>query len=101
QQEAESQNHSKDDPPNHDDNLPSAGTGGTTKPKENQKTPTSNQGNLLLKATCAPSDIAYPTEVNLLTKAREKLEGITDTLHAPSVGLHRKPPTYRRRPRKQ
>src|SRR5699024_11230755 len=44
QQEAESQNHSKDDPPNHDDNLPSAGTGGTTKPKENQKTPTSNQG---------------------------------------------------------
>lgn len=101
QQEAESQNHSKDDPPNHDDNLPSAGTGGTTKPKENQKAPTSNQGKLLLDATCAPCDIAYPTDVNLLNEAREKLEGIIDTLHAPLVGLQRKPRTYRRKARKQ
>src|SRR5699024_10793242 len=68
-QEAEPQNHSKDDPPNHDDNQPSGGTGRTTKTKENQTTPPSTQGNLLLDATCAPSDIAYPTYVNLLYEA--------------------------------
>src|SRR5699024_7216546 len=59
------------------------------------------QGKLLLDATCAPSDIAYPTDVNLLNEAREKLEGIIDTLHAPLVGLQRKPRTYRRKARKQ
>src|SRR5699024_12267744 len=64
-------------------------------------TPTSNQGKLLLDATCAPSDIAYPTDVNLLNEAREKLEGIIDTLHAPLVGLQRKPRTHRRKARKQ
>src|SRR5699024_8413321 len=31
----------------------------------------------------------------------EKLEGIIDTLHAPWVGLQRKPRTYRRKARKQ
>src|SRR5699024_11516701 len=88
-------------PPNHEDNLPAAGTRGTTKPKETQRTPTSNQGKLLSDATCAPSAIAYPTDVNLLNEAREKLEGIIDTLHAPLVGLQRKPRTYRRKARKQ
>src|SRR5699024_6220108 len=76
QQEAESQNHSKDNPPNHDDNLPSAGTGGTTKLKENQKTPTYNQGKLLLEATCAPSDIDYTTDVNLLNENMKKQQTI-------------------------
>src|SRR5699024_11541435 len=47
------------------------------------------------------SDIAYPTDVNLLNDAREKLEAIIDTLHAPLVGLQRKPRTYRRKARKQ
>src|SRR5699024_14957 len=42
-----------------------------------------------------------PTDVNLLNEAREKLEGIINTLHGPLVGLHRKPRTYRRKARKQ
>lgn len=42
-----------------------------------------NQGVLLLDATCAPADVAYPTDLNLLNEAREKLEEIIDTLHAP------------------
>ena len=41
-----------------------------------------NQGVLLLDATCAPADVAYPTNLNLLNEAREKLENILDTLHA-------------------
>src|SRR5699024_4985122 len=79
QQEEES----NDDPSDHDDNPPSTGAGGTTNTQDNQNGPSSNQGKLLLDATCVPSDIAYPTDVGLLNEAREKLEGIIDTLHAP------------------
>jgi len=32
-----------------------------------------NQGSLLIGATCAPAWIAYPTDINLLNEAREKL----------------------------
>lgn len=59
-----------------------------------------NQGVLLLDATCAPADVAYPTDLNLLNDAREKLEGIIDTLHAPSIGQEKKPRTYRQKARK-
>jgi len=59
------------------------------------------QGKLMLDATCAPSDITYPTDIGLLNAAREKLEGIIDTLHTPLVGKQRKPRTYRKKARKQ
>ncbi len=60
-----------------------------------------NQGVLLLDATCAPADVAYPTDLNLLNEAREKLEEIIDTLHAPQIGRARKPRTYRDQARKE
>lgn len=60
-----------------------------------------NQGVLLLDATCAPADVAYPTDLNLLNEAREKLEEIIDTLHAPQIGRSRKPRTYRDKARKE
>src|SRR5699024_12689600 len=60
-----------------------------------------HQGKLLIDATCAPADIAYPTDVGLLNKAREKLESMIDTLHAPLIGKQRKPRTYRTNARKQ
>lgn len=60
-----------------------------------------NQGVLLLDATCAPADVAYPTDLNLLNEAREKLEEIIDTLHAPQIGRARKPRTYRDKARKE
>jgi len=63
--------------------------------------PHKNHGNLLVDATCAPLDIAYPTDLNLLNEAREKLEGMIDTLHKPLIGKKRKPRTYRIRARKQ
>ncbi|BFH12629.1 hypothetical protein J6TS7_35670 [Paenibacillus dendritiformis] len=39
------------------------------------ETPTlPNQGTMLVEATFAPADVAYPTDLNLLNEAREKLE---------------------------
>ncbi|WP_188883507.1 IS5 family transposase, partial [Alicyclobacillus cellulosilyticus] len=58
-----------------------------------------NQGKLLLDATCAPADIAYPTDLSLLNEAREKLEEIIDVLHAALGGGRRKPRTYREKAR--
>lgn len=66
----------------------------------NQENSRSNQGKLLLDATCAPADIAYPTDLRLLNEAREKLEGMIDTLHEPYRGQQRKPRTYRKKARK-
>jgi len=58
-----------------------------------------NKGIMLFDATCAPANIAYPTDVNLLNEAREKLEGMIDSLHPKGYnGL--KPRTYRRMARK-
>lgn len=59
-----------------------------------------NRGKLLIDATCAPADIAYPTDLRLLNDAREKLEGIIDTLHLPYQGMQPKPRTYRKNARK-
>ncbi|MBO0587579.1 MULTISPECIES: IS5 family transposase [unclassified Sporosarcina] len=60
-----------------------------------------NQGKLLLDATCAPSDITYPTDIGLLNKSREKLEKFIDTLHRPLAGKQKKPRTYRVKARKE
>jgi len=60
-----------------------------------------NEGTLIADASCAPADIAYPTDLNLLNEAREKLEAIIDRLHEPLVGKAPKPRTYREKARKQ
>ncbi|QCT03680.1 transposase [Paenibacillus algicola] len=59
-----------------------------------------NQGTMLVDATCAPADVSYPTDLNLLNEAREKLEAIIDTLHEPFIGQTAKPRTYREKARK-
>ena len=59
-----------------------------------------NKGKMLLDATCAPADIAYPTDLNLLNAGREKAEAMIDVLHAPFKGTMKKPRTYRRKARK-
>lgn len=56
---------------------------------------------MLADATCAPADVAYPTDMNLLNEAREKLEAIIDTLHEPVIGQTAKPHIYREKARKQ
>jgi len=60
----------------------------------------SNNGKLIVDATCTPADITYPTDLNLLNEAREKTEEIIDTMHAPFIGKKRKPRTYRQKARK-
>lgn len=60
----------------------------------------SNNGKLIVDATCTPADITYPTDLKLLNKAREKTEEMIDTMHAPFVGKRRKPRTYRRKARR-
>ncbi|MBP1154401.1 hypothetical protein ACVLD2_001695 [Paenibacillus sp. PvR052] len=60
-----------------------------------------NQGTVLVDATCAPADVAYPTDLNLLNEAREKLEAVIDALHEPVIGQTAKPRTYREKARKQ
>ena len=60
----------------------------------------SNKGKLIVDATCTPADVAYPTDLNLLNEAREKTEAIIDTMHAPLVGVQKKPRTYRQKARK-
>ena len=61
---------------NHPDD-PSSGTGGEN-PEEGADN--DNRGTLILDATCAPQNIAYPQDVNLLNEARENLETIIDTV---------------------
>jgi len=87
----------KDDPKG-----PGAGSGGTTVTEDLPPQPPKavpRQGKLLLDATCAPADIAYPTDLSLLNEAREKLEHIIDVLHAPQRGVLQKPRTYREKAR--
>lgn len=59
-----------------------------------------NEGTLLFDATCAPANITYPTDVNLLNEAREITEEIIDTLY-PYTDVERKPRTYRQEARRR
>lgn len=74
-------------PPNSPDNEP---PNLTQSPKK---------GTLIHDATCAPADIAYPTDINLLNEAREKLETIIDEMQPHND--REKPRTYRKRARKE
>jgi len=58
------------------------------------------RGMLIIDATVAPSDIRYPTDVDLLNTAREKAEGLIDLLWQPGLD-EVKPRTYRQVARKK
>ena len=59
----------------------------------------SNKGQLLVDAFVAPQDIKFPTDLDLLNKAREHAERLIDLLYTPEPGKI-KPRTYRRKARK-
>lgn len=61
----------------------------------------SNQGTLLIDATCVPADIRYPTDLSLI-EAREVREKLIDAMH-PQVraSFGDKPRTHRKRARQQ
>ncbi|MDP2722204.1 MAG: IS5 family transposase [Bacteroidales bacterium] len=53
-----------------------------------------NKGRIIFDATACPQDIAYPTDLDLLSDARKKSEELIDVLYSPA--LHeKKPRTYR------
>ncbi len=58
-----------------------------------------NSGTLIVDATCAPSNISYPTDTKLLDEARRNSEKIIDALH--EKGVDEKPRTYRRKAKKE
>jgi len=68
--------------------------------KQHAEAPTINKGRLLMDATACPQDIAFPTDLNLLSDAREKSEYLVDLLYDPDFHKQ-KPRTYRRIARKR
>src|SRR5579883_1726744 len=72
----------------------------TAEPEEERSEP-KNRGKLILDATCAPGDISYPTDLELLNQARLQTEKIIDLLYEQIKGqLDKKPRTYREVARK-
>ena len=88
EQEAEKED-DRNDPSDTSTNGKS-GADGTADPTAPEQ---SNAGTLMLDATCAPQQIAYPQDFQLLNDAREKLEQMID-LFCFRYGLA-KPRTYR------
>jgi hypothetical protein len=77
-----------------DDDLPTSG-GGTDEGSDKQE---NNKGTLILDATCAPQNIEFPQDINLLNEIREKLELIIDSICS-RENLN-KPRTYRKKARR-
>lgn len=67
---------------------------------DDDNTSIENKGRVLFDATACPQDIAYPTDLDLLSDAREKSEELIDNLY--EIGVHEsKPRTYRKIARKE
>ena len=71
--------------------------GGTADSREGYSS-TENKGTLILDATCAPQNIRFPQDINLLNEARVNLERIIDSL-CDRYGYYR-PRLYRENARK-
>lgn len=54
-----------------------------------------NSGTILLDATCAPADIRYPTDLNLVNEARELTETVIDKLRERCGDRNPRPRTKR------
>jgi hypothetical protein len=79
------------------------GSSDTTEPpgsESNNSEKIQNKGRVIFDATACPQDIAYPTDLKLLSDAREKTEQLIDQLYTDE--LHeKKPRTYRQVARKR
>jgi len=68
-------------------------------PKPDESQVSENKGRLIVDATACPQDIPYPTDLDLLSGARVKLEHLVDKYY--DVALHEnKPRMYRKIARK-
>jgi hypothetical protein len=75
--------------------------GKPAKKKDQDAKPPSNNGRLIVDATCAPEDMRHPTDIGLLNDARAHTERVIDQLWVFANQNSRKPRTYRRKARKQ
>ena len=71
-------------------------------PENEERTPevVTHKGRVLFDATACPQDIAYPTDLGLLSEAREKSQELIDVIYKKALHLN-KPRTYRKEARKQ
>lgn len=75
--------------------------GGPSEPTEKQpEEPPVHKGRVLFDATACPQDIAYPTDLGLLSDARKKSEELIDEIYCQALHL-KKPRTYRQAARKE
>lgn len=63
-----------------DDQDKGGSSGGTSNPADAGSQDSENKGTLILDATCAPQNIEYPQDVNLLNETREKYEDLVKQL---------------------
>lgn len=77
------------------DDTPPAGESGS---EESDDAPIENKGTLILDATCAPQQISFPQDINLLDEARGNLESLIDDI-CPRFNYY-KPRMYRINARK-
>jgi plasmid stabilization system protein ParE len=76
-------------------------SGPSDPPTAGSGTESPNAGQMISDATCAPQDIHFPTDVELLNDAREKAEEIIDVLHENREDRSvTKARTYRKKARK-
>jgi hypothetical protein len=68
-------------------------------PPPSDDSDSSHKGQLIVDATCAPQDMRFPNDVGLLNEAREKADGIIDSLIMASPDRTKRPRTYRKRAR--
>ena len=77
------------------DDVPGVASGRKDDNSPGKEEKASNEGTLILDATCCPQNIRFPTDVSLLNESRELLEGMIDTAHEAGVTEGKKPRTYR------
>lgn len=84
-----------------DDDGPDDGTGagGSGEKEAPEPIEAEHEGCLILDATCAPQDIQYPTDVRLLSEARQKLEAMQDVLQTGRT--EEKPRNYREKAQRE
>ena len=102
--------HSSDDKDPGDDSGSGAVSATTSDQAQQSSNKPTNQGSLLIDATCAPEDIRHPTNLSLLNVdevfsdgvAREATEILIDAMHVQVRDrIGHKPRTHRERARQQ
>ncbi len=82
-QKSMKQDNSDDDHNNHENNSDNENSYGSDNSKDNsnsEKIVPQNSGTLILDATCAPQNVAFPQDINLLNETREKCEALIDRI---------------------